>query len=101
MSPARSRTATLAWYRTATASSLVAIGCLRSLSGGAVTAQVHDEVDRVVRAVAGGAQLVDHVADQEQAPAAGGLPAGDLGVQVGLGGVGDRPGADCRARRRS
>src|SRR5919198_5738576 len=44
--------------------------------------EVHDQLDDVVPLVGGGEQLVDHVLDQEQPPAAGALLPGQLGVEV-------------------
>src|SRR5689334_14408397 len=49
------------------------------------------ELHRVVLLVAAHVHLVNHVADQEQAPAAGGLVACELGLEVGLRGIADAP----------
>src|SRR5579863_8956713 len=46
---------------------------------------VHDQLDRVAGAVRVLAQLVDHLLDEEQAPAARRLAAGELLLDVGHG----------------
>src|SRR5919198_2162877 len=88
MSPTMSRTVTSPRWRTTTFSSPALIGCL-SFRGG--LPQVHDEMHCVVQLVARRAQVVHHVADQEQTPAPGVLQAGQLGVQIGVRRVRDRP----------
>src|SRR5919201_4225435 len=73
MSPARSMMARSPRSRTRTSSRVVVI---------AVSFQVHDEPDGVERTVVGRLELVDHVLDEEEPPAAWRLRAGQLRLEV-------------------
>src|SRR5215207_7910281 len=73
MSPVRSITTAASRSRTAACSSCVAI---------TASFQAQDELQRASAAFAGHARLVDHLLDQEQAPAARLLAALELGLDV-------------------
>src|SRR5579884_3902543 len=73
MSPCRSRTATSGAWRTS-ASNWTAMR---------LSFQVHDQLDRVPGIVVRDIHLIHHVLDEEEAPAARTLQAGELGIQIG------------------
>src|SRR3954452_345835 len=73
MSPTRSRIVAPARSRTATSSSRVAI---------VASSEVEDELDLATSVLAPDVRLVDHLLDQEQAPPARRLLAGELRLDV-------------------
>src|ERR671912_2018189 len=73
ISPRRSRTVALHTWRTL---------ALRSLAGIVLSLQVYEQLDGVVVRVSRDAHIVNHVLDQEQAPAARRLLALQLGLKV-------------------